>query len=190
MPGHEDVAGKPPAVIFDVDETVVSNAAYQKTLATAPYTPFRHFDWMRNNAAVPVRGAVAMVAAARAAGVAVFFVTNRACETFDGVEGDCPYEQVTIDDLAEIVEHKRSEVERAKSGVSRDELLARARDADVLVTMDATRREIAGGGLFAREGTDVDLWARMPDRPVTPHRSHATPPRNRKPVTGRSWARR
>ena len=101
LPGDQDVAGKPPAIILDVDETAVSNAAYQKTLAYAPYTRFRHFDFMRNNEAVPVRGAVRMIDAARAAGVEVFFVTNRACEPFDGVEGDCPYEQVTIDDLRE-----------------------------------------------------------------------------------------
>jgi acid phosphatase len=101
LPGQYDVAGKPPAIILDVDETVVSNAGYQKTLAVAPYTRFRHFDWMRSNQAVPLRGAAETIAAARAAGVEVFFVTNRACERFDGVEGDCPAEQVTIDDLRE-----------------------------------------------------------------------------------------
>ena len=101
LPGQRDVEGKPPAVILDVDETVVSNAGYQKTLASAPYTPYRHFDWMRNNRAVPIRGAAATVAAARALGVEVFFVTNRACEVFAGVEGDCPAERVTIDDLRE-----------------------------------------------------------------------------------------
>jgi len=101
LPGQHDAAGKPPAIILDVDETVVSNAGYQETLATRPYTRFRHFDWMRKNKAVPIRGAAAMIEAARAAGVTVFFLTNRACETFEGVEGDCPAEQVTIDDLSE-----------------------------------------------------------------------------------------
>jgi 5'-nucleotidase (lipoprotein e(P4) family) len=101
LPEATGVSAKPPAIILDVDETVVSNAAYQETLAYAPYTRFGHFDFMRNNVAVPVRGAAETVAAARAAGVAVFFVTNRACEAFDGVEGTCPYEQVTIDDLRE-----------------------------------------------------------------------------------------
>jgi acid phosphatase len=101
LPGAQDIAGKPPAIILDVDETVVSNAGYQKTLAYAPYTRLRHFEWMRDNAAVPVRGAAELIEAARAAGVEVFFVTNRACERFEGVEGDCPAEQVTIDDLRE-----------------------------------------------------------------------------------------
>ena len=101
LPGQTNHEDKPPAIILDVDETVVSNAGYQKTLATAPYTRFRHFDWMRNNRAVPIRGAAETIEAARAAGVTVFFLTNRACEEFDGVDGDCPAEQVTIDDLRE-----------------------------------------------------------------------------------------
>jgi 5'-nucleotidase (lipoprotein e(P4) family) len=101
LPGHDADAEKPPAIIFDVDETVVSNADYQATLAVEPYTRERHFNWMRNHRAMPVPGAPAMVEAARAAGVQVFFVTNRACGRFDGVEGTCPYEQVTLEDLAE-----------------------------------------------------------------------------------------
>jgi len=101
LPREQAVAGKPPAIILDVDETVVSNAAYQRTLANAPYARYGHFDWMRNNEAVPVRGAAETISAARAAGVEVFFLTNRACEQFEGVDGECPYEQVTIDDLRE-----------------------------------------------------------------------------------------
>ena len=101
LPGKTSVAGKPPAIILDVDETVVSNAAYQQTLAHAPYSRYGHFDWMRNNKAVPVRGAAETIDAARAAGVEVFFLTNRACESFEDADGDCPYEQVTIDDLRE-----------------------------------------------------------------------------------------
>lgn len=101
LPGQTDVADKPPAIVLDVDETVVSNAEYQKTLRVTPYSRFGHFDWMRNNKAVPIRGAAQTIDAARAAGVAVFFLTNRACEKFDGADGDCPYEEVTIEDLRE-----------------------------------------------------------------------------------------
>ena len=101
LPNQVDAADKPPAIILDVDETVVSNAAYQESLLHTPYSRFGHFDWMRQHEAVPVRGAAATIEAARAAGVEVFFVTNRACERFDGVEGDCPYEDVTIEDLRE-----------------------------------------------------------------------------------------
>ncbi len=102
LPGQTDAADKPAAIILDVDETVVSNAEYQETIRYAPYTRFGHFDWMRNNPAVPIRGANALIEAAKQAGVEVFFLTNRACERFEGIDGDCPYEQVTIDDLREV----------------------------------------------------------------------------------------
>jgi acid phosphatase len=101
VPGQKDVASKPPAVIFDIDETVLSNAGYQHTLRHTPYSPFGHFDWLRSNEATPIRGAADMVSAARMAGVEVFFVTNRACAVYEGIDGDCPDEQVTIDDLRE-----------------------------------------------------------------------------------------
>ncbi len=101
LPGQTGFENKPPAIVLDVDETVVSNAEYQETLRLEPYTRFGHFDWMRNNRAVPVKGAVETIDAARAAGVAVFFLTNRACEKFHDVEGDCPYEAITIEDLRE-----------------------------------------------------------------------------------------
>ncbi len=102
LPGQTDAADKPAAIILDVDETVVSNAEYQETIRYAPYTRFGHFDWMRNNPAVPIRGANTLIEAAKEAGVEVFFLTNRACERFEGIDGDCPYEQVTIDDLREV----------------------------------------------------------------------------------------
>ena len=101
LPGDQDVTGKPAAIILDVDETVVSNAEYQKTLAVTPYSRRGHFDWMHRHKSVPVRGAAETIDAARAAGVEVFFLTNRACEAFEGFAGECPYEQVTIDDLRE-----------------------------------------------------------------------------------------
>jgi len=101
LPGQTAFADKPPAIVLDVDETVVSNADYQETLAVAPYSRFGHFDWMRSNKAVPVRGAAETIDAAHAAGVEVFFLTNRACEQFEDADGDCPYEQVTIEDLRE-----------------------------------------------------------------------------------------
>ncbi len=102
LPGQHDAADKPPAIILDVDETVVSNAQYQETLRHTPYSRFGHFDWMRNNPSVPIRGAVALIEAAEAAGIEVFFLTNRACERFDGFDGECPYEQVTIEDLRDV----------------------------------------------------------------------------------------
>ena len=88
LPGQQDVAGKPAAIILDVDETVVSNADYQKTLAYAPYTRFRHFDWMRNNEAMPVRGAARMIDAARPRGAATHRYSGSTLDDRRNVFGD------------------------------------------------------------------------------------------------------
>lgn len=74
--GHEAL---PPAVILDVDETVLDNSAYQARLlledeefATASWN-----DWVREARAEPVPGALEFTRAAADRGVTVFYVTNR-----------------------------------------------------------------------------------------------------------------
>ena len=99
LPGHKANGNKPPAVILDVDETVTSNADFQ--IHHLPYTSLKHYAWSRDSKAIPVPGVVEFIAAARAAGVDVFFVTNRACEQMDDDDAACPQEKVTIDDIRE-----------------------------------------------------------------------------------------
>ena len=99
LPGIEASAGKPPAIILDIDETVVTNFDFQ--VNHLPYTSYKHFVWNRDNRAVPVPGAVDFIKAAQDAGVTVFFVTNRACERFAGIDGDCPQKAVSLQDLRE-----------------------------------------------------------------------------------------
>ena len=99
LPGVAGDADKPPAIILDIDETVVSNYDFQ--IHHLPYTSLKHYLWSRDNRAVPVPGAVQFVRDAQAVGVAVFFVTNRACEAFDGEPGPCPQKTVTLQDLEE-----------------------------------------------------------------------------------------
>ena len=72
-------AGAPPAVIVDVDETVLDNSAFQARLVRdgASYTPERWRAWTQEAAAPPVPGAVAFARAANARGVTVVYVTNR-----------------------------------------------------------------------------------------------------------------
>lgn len=69
----------PPAVILDVDETVLDNAAYQARLIESGeefLTPSWH-EWVRERQAVPVPGALEFTRDTAAAGVTVFYVTNR-----------------------------------------------------------------------------------------------------------------
>jgi len=101
MPGHPVDGDLPPAVVLDVDETVVSNIDFQ-IAHVRPFTNRKLYDFYRANPAMPVPGVVEFVAAARAAGVDVFFVTNRPCEIIDDNPDPCPQEQGVIEEIESI----------------------------------------------------------------------------------------
>ena len=101
VPGHEGEPDKPPAIILDVDETVVSNVDFRLNLED-PYTSLKHYEWTNRNKAIPLRGAADFVAVARSAGVEIFFVTNRMCERIEGNSDVCPQKKSTIGDIQEV----------------------------------------------------------------------------------------
>jgi acid phosphatase len=70
----------PPAVIIDLDETVLDNTAFQGQLVRdrQSYTESAWADWVRTRGARAVPGAQAFIRAAEERGVRVFFVSNRA----------------------------------------------------------------------------------------------------------------
>ncbi len=74
-----DFARLPPAVILDVDETVLDNAPFQARLVAkgARFTPEGWAAWVARAEAEAVPGAREFVAFARARGVRIFYVTNR-----------------------------------------------------------------------------------------------------------------
>ena len=98
LPDQTNAAGLPPAIIFDVDETLVTNVLFQAQ-HEPPFTNRKLDEWNASTTAVPVPGAARFVDFARGAGVEVFFVTNRPCEPNE--QDPCPQEEVTIDDLNE-----------------------------------------------------------------------------------------
>jgi acid phosphatase len=98
LPWQQDAADLPPAVILDVDETVVSNIDFQRAFEP-PFTNRKHYEWNRDNDALPVRGVASFIRKARAAGVTVFFVTNRPCAAIG--DDACPQRAVTIGDIAD-----------------------------------------------------------------------------------------
>lgn len=101
LPGQEDTAALPPAVILDVDETVVSNIDFQLTFER-PFANWKLDEFSRKTKAVPVEGVKDFVDAARALDVDVYFVTNRPCEPRPGIDDPCPQRQTTIEDIAEV----------------------------------------------------------------------------------------
>ncbi len=101
MPGQTGAENLPPAVILDVDETVVSNVDFQLTFER-PFANHKLDDWSSHYDSLPIAGVKDFVAAARAAGVTVFFVTNRPCETIEGDDDPCPQKRTTVDDIYEV----------------------------------------------------------------------------------------
>jgi len=77
--------GLPPAVVFDVDETVLDNSPYQARLVAAgsEYDEAQWDAWVREQKATALPGVVEFAKAAKARGVALFFISNRAVHLKD-----------------------------------------------------------------------------------------------------------
>ena len=73
------LAGLPPAVIVDADETMIDNSAFQAESIRdeVPYDVPRWQVWVERRAARALPGALEFARAAEARGVTVLFVTNR-----------------------------------------------------------------------------------------------------------------
>ena len=76
-----DLANKPPAVILDLDETVLDNSAFQaKAVADdAPFSEAAFQAWVKEARAGAIDGAVRFLDNALLKGVAPFYITNRVC---------------------------------------------------------------------------------------------------------------
>ncbi|HST44722.1 MAG TPA: 5'-nucleotidase, lipoprotein e(P4) family [Luteimonas sp.] len=84
VPGERDNAGAtadlPPAVIMDVDETVLDNSPYQARLVVdgVEYDEVSWDAWVAEKRAEPVPGVVDFARAAAAKGVTILYLSNRA----------------------------------------------------------------------------------------------------------------
>lgn len=83
LPGQAGAEKLPPAVILDVDETVLDNSAFEARLILEieEYNKPMWDAWIAQEAAPPVPGARGFIQHARDRGVQVFFVTNRDGDT-------------------------------------------------------------------------------------------------------------
>jgi 5'-nucleotidase (lipoprotein e(P4) family) len=100
-----DFAALPPAVVMDIDETVLDNGELQAEMSLDG-TCFDEFpqawdDWLAKRRAPAVPGAAEFIRAARAMRdgadrpVRVFFITNRECLPRAGSSSACPQEDDT-----------------------------------------------------------------------------------------------
>lgn len=76
------ISDLPPAVIMDIDETILDNSPFAATLIKEQrsYNDALWASWVSRSQAQPLPGALEFVTCARDKGVEVFFVTNRAHE--------------------------------------------------------------------------------------------------------------
>ncbi len=76
------VAGLKPAVIVDIDETVLDNSPYQARLVVnnASYDEFTWAQWCREERAHAVPGVVEFLREASRHGITVFYLSNRASD--------------------------------------------------------------------------------------------------------------
>lgn len=77
-----DFADLPPAVVVDVDETVLDNSRYEAStiLAGVRYEKSTWKAWVEQASAPPIPGALEFARQAAAQGVTIYYVTNRDAE--------------------------------------------------------------------------------------------------------------
>lgn len=94
----------PPAVIMDIDETVLDNSGYDAKLIleNSSYRSATWDQWIALQQATEIPGAVNFINHAKNEGVAVIFITNRMCKERQGTTDSCPQKSDTIDNLKKV----------------------------------------------------------------------------------------
>ncbi len=98
IPYQANAENLPPAIIMDIDQTLVDGVDFQLG-HEPPFTIDKFDDWNASHVAVPVPGALEFVKLARAAGVRMFFLTNRPCRVT--TDEPCAQRQIAVQDLIE-----------------------------------------------------------------------------------------
>ena len=94
----------PPAVILDIDETVLNNSQYDAELImdNGEYNSDKWDQWVSLKQATAIPGAVHFIKYAKSIGVEVIFITNRECKKREGSKDTCPQQSDTIDNLEKV----------------------------------------------------------------------------------------
>ena len=103
---------KPPAIVLDVDETVLDNSPYEawQIRDGRSYEESTMAAWVASAQAAAIPGAPEFIARARATGFRVVFITNRRCPADgpfgpDGLHAACPQKAQTIANLSRVLGH-------------------------------------------------------------------------------------
>ena len=116
----EDYKSMPPAIIMDVDETVLDNSPFTAGLikSNIDYSEEQWQAWVNEQRAEAIPGAKAFVRKAKEMGIKVFFVTNRKLKepTVNNLQNEID-SSISQDDVmckSEMPEWRHSKVERRK----------------------------------------------------------------------------
>ena len=99
-----DFASLPPAVIMDIDDTVLDTSPYQAQLIIdgKEFSPQSWDQWLTLKNAPAIPGAVRFIRSLKEKNIEVFYITSRECMQRPGTDCQCPQEQETIDNLAAV----------------------------------------------------------------------------------------
>lgn len=125
----------PPAIVLDVDETVLDNTQYgaQNILIGAEFVMPTWDQWVALKSAPEVPGAVEFINNVKAKGVEVIYITNRECQPRPDSKAPCPQKEDTADNLRSI----------GIKGVNSETLLLKSEHAEWTSEKKSRRAEIA-----------------------------------------------
>lgn len=102
-----DFSSLPPAVVMDIDETVLDNSRYmgKVVLENKAWSSATWDEWVALKEAAAVPGAVEFINAMNGKSVRVIFISNRECRSRDKPGSGCSQEADTIENLAKAGVH-------------------------------------------------------------------------------------
>jgi 5'-nucleotidase (lipoprotein e(P4) family) len=101
---ESDFSTLQPAIVLDVDETVLDNSPFQGQiiLENSSYTKEKWDSWVAKASADAVPGSLKFIKAAKEKGIEIIYITNRECIPRVDSRSPCPQEQDTINNLEDI----------------------------------------------------------------------------------------
>jgi acid phosphatase len=170
-----DFEEKPPAIVLDVDETVLDNSPYnaRNIEDNDSFRPQTWTPWVAEAVAPPVPGAVEFIKHARGKGVAVFLVTNRNDSHREGTLKNLRKVGLTQDDVPDNHLLLRNDDDgRGGDKVSRRAMVARDyrivlligdNIADVCAGVSGNSADVAKSVAFNKQQTFGDGWVMIPN---------------------------
>jgi acid phosphatase len=169
----------PPAVIMDIDETILDNSKYQakSVIEGAEFNPQTWDDWVSLKNAPAIPGAVDFISFMKEKNVEVIFITNRECKPREDGSTLCPQEQDTIDNLAKV----------GITGVKPDNILLKKKQSNWSSEKKSRREAIVTKfRILMLFGDDLGDFLPNVKKNITPHQRDDLVHQN-KSNWGRKW---